>query len=54
VTIPGVCFGRTGEGYLRLSYGAATQERLQAACGRIADFFGRSRRTDSSDTIQVS
>jgi aspartate/methionine/tyrosine aminotransferase len=54
VTIPGRFFGRAGEGYLRLSYGAATQERLRVACGRIAHFLVRSRRTDSSDTVQVS
>ena len=38
VTIPGAFFGRAGEGYLRISYGAATRERLSAACGRIAEF----------------
>ena len=38
VTIPGVFFGRAGEGYLRLSFGAATRDRLQAACGRLAEF----------------
>jgi aminotransferase len=36
VTIPGRFFGNSGEGYLRISYGAATTERLQAACRRIA------------------
>jgi aminotransferase len=38
VTIPGAFFGRAGEGYLRISYGAATEERLEEACTRIADF----------------
>jgi aspartate/methionine/tyrosine aminotransferase len=38
VTIPGAFFGLAGEGYLRLSYGAAGQERLAAACDRLADF----------------
>jgi aspartate/methionine/tyrosine aminotransferase len=39
VTIPGAAFGRSGEGYLRLSYGAATREQLTEACGRLAAFF---------------
>jgi aspartate/methionine/tyrosine aminotransferase len=38
VTIPGAFFGKAGEGYLRLSYGAASTEHLAAACGRLADF----------------
>ena len=38
VTIPGAFFGRAGEGYLRISYGAATHDRLDAACRRIAEF----------------
>lgn len=40
VTIPGAFFGKAGEGYLRISYGAATRERLQAACARLAAFLG--------------
>jgi aspartate/methionine/tyrosine aminotransferase len=43
VTIPGVFFGRAGEGYLRLSYGAATRERLATACARIAEFLAAAR-----------
>jgi aspartate/methionine/tyrosine aminotransferase len=43
VTIPGVFFGRAGEGYLRLSYGAATRERLATACARIAEFLATAR-----------
>jgi aspartate/methionine/tyrosine aminotransferase len=43
VTIPGAFFGRAGEGYLRLSYGAASLERLAAACGRLADFLSAVR-----------
>jgi aspartate/methionine/tyrosine aminotransferase len=35
VTIPGRFFGQAGEGYLRLSYGAAPVERLREACGRL-------------------
>jgi aspartate/methionine/tyrosine aminotransferase len=38
VTIPGAFFGRAGEGYLRLSFGAAPRDRLQAACRRLAEF----------------
>jgi aspartate/methionine/tyrosine aminotransferase len=38
VTIPGAFFGRAGEGYLRISYGAAAQPQLAAACRRIAEF----------------
>lgn len=38
VTIPGAFFGLAGEGYLRLSYGAAAMERLSTACDRLADF----------------
>lgn len=39
VTIPGATFGKSGEGYLRLSYGAAGQETLREACGRLRRFF---------------
>jgi len=35
VTIPGSMFGRSGESYLRLSYGAATSGRLVEACERL-------------------
>jgi aspartate/methionine/tyrosine aminotransferase len=38
VTIPGAFFGTAAEGYLRISYGAAAQERLREAVGRIALF----------------
>ncbi|HUE86837.1 MAG TPA: pyridoxal phosphate-dependent aminotransferase [Vicinamibacterales bacterium] len=38
VTIPGAFFGRAAEGYLRLSFGAASQERLSEATARIAMF----------------
>ena len=40
VTIPGRFFGESGEGYLRLSYGAAPLERLREACRRLAVFVG--------------
>jgi aspartate/methionine/tyrosine aminotransferase len=38
VTIPGAFFGTAAEGYLRISYGAASQDRLREAVGRIALF----------------
>jgi aminotransferase len=41
VTIPGRFFGQTGEGYLRLSYGAAPVERLREATARISHFVQR-------------
>jgi aminotransferase len=39
VTIPGATFGQSGEGYLRLSYGAANEAMLRQACGRLRAFF---------------
>jgi aspartate/methionine/tyrosine aminotransferase len=39
VTIPGATFGAAGEGFLRLSYGAATVEQLIEACARLRSFF---------------
>jgi aspartate/methionine/tyrosine aminotransferase len=39
VTIPGATFGAAGEGFLRLSYGAATVEELTEAGGRLRAFF---------------
>jgi aspartate/methionine/tyrosine aminotransferase len=36
VMIPGSMFGKSGEGYLRLSYGAATPSQLSDACRRLA------------------
>jgi aminotransferase len=41
VTIPGRFFGESGEGYLRMSYGAAKIDRLRGAMTRISDFFAR-------------
>jgi aminotransferase len=41
VTIPGRFFGESGEGYLRVSYGAATLERLREASERIGHFVRR-------------
>jgi aspartate/methionine/tyrosine aminotransferase len=38
VTVPGAFFGKSGEGYLRISFGSATEERLSAACARLAEF----------------
>ena len=42
VTIPGAAFGRSGERFLRLSYGAAGVDELREACGRLAKFFDQS------------
>ncbi len=39
VTIPGASFGRCGERFLRLSYGAASVDELAEACGRLGEFF---------------
>ena len=39
VTIPGAAFGRSGEGYLRLSYGYASPEDLAEAVRRLKAFF---------------
>jgi aminotransferase len=39
VTIPGAAFGRAGEGFLRLSYGAATAAELTEACERLRRYF---------------
>jgi aspartate/methionine/tyrosine aminotransferase len=43
VTIPGAFFGATAEGFLRLSFGAASRERLQSACARVGDFLAAVR-----------
>jgi aminotransferase len=39
VTMPGATFGEAGEGFLRLSYGAAGQTELAEACERLRRFF---------------
>ena len=39
VSIPGATFGRSGEGFLRLSYGASSVEELREACARLRSFF---------------
>jgi aspartate/methionine/tyrosine aminotransferase len=39
IAIPGATFGRAGEGFLRLSYGAATIEQLREAFRRLRGFF---------------
>jgi aspartate/methionine/tyrosine aminotransferase len=39
VTIPGAAFGRSGEGYLRISYGAAAIANLPEAVQRMQRFF---------------
>ncbi|SRR6266540_2380579 len=45
VTIPGRFFGRSGEGYLRLSYGAATTDQLREACRRLARYVDHTRQS---------
>ncbi len=44
VTVPGSVFGRTGEGYLRLSYGSLDLDELDEACQRLAQHFASVRR----------
>jgi aminotransferase len=39
VTIPGSAFGKSGEGFLRLSYGAVGMDELTDACERLSGFF---------------
>jgi len=39
VTIPGASFGRSGEGFLRLSYGYATAAEVEEAVSRLRRFF---------------
>ena len=41
VTIPGAAFGRSGEGYLRLSYGYASLPDLAIALGALQTFFAK-------------
>jgi aspartate/methionine/tyrosine aminotransferase len=43
VAIPGAFFGAAGEGYLRISYGAAPPDRLHAACERMAQFLSTAK-----------
>jgi aminotransferase len=40
VTIPGETFGTAGQGFLRLSYGAASVEQLREALRRLRVYFG--------------
>lgn len=40
VTIPGAAFGKSGEGFLRLSYGYANQTDLAEAVARLRRIFG--------------
>ena len=41
VALPGSAFGRSGEGHVRLSYGAATVDEIREATARLKTFFGR-------------
>lgn len=43
VTVPGAFFGSAGEGFLRISYGAASVDRLMTACARMAEFLSTAR-----------
>jgi aminotransferase len=46
VTIPGVAFGTSGEGCLRISYGYASQHDLADALQRIARFLAGETTSD--------
>jgi aminotransferase len=39
ITIPGAAFGRSGEGFLRMSFGAASVSNLEEAARRLRGFF---------------
>jgi aspartate/methionine/tyrosine aminotransferase len=39
ITIPGAAFGRSGEGFLRMSFGAASVDDLTTAVDRLRTFF---------------
>jgi aminotransferase len=41
VTIPGAAFGRSGEGHLRLSYGAVPVAEVAEAMRRLSGYFER-------------
>jgi aminotransferase len=43
VTLPGVAFGRSGEGHLRLSYGSASVAEVTEAMQRVSAYFQRQR-----------
>ena len=43
VTIPGAAFGRSGEGHLRLSYGAVGTVDVTEAMRRLSEYFKRHR-----------
>jgi aspartate/methionine/tyrosine aminotransferase len=40
VTVPGSTFGRSGEGFLRLSYAAASADEIVSAAARLRAYFG--------------
>jgi aspartate/methionine/tyrosine aminotransferase len=39
VTIPGSTFGRSGEGFIRLSYSAVVPDEIARACARLRRYF---------------
>lgn len=41
VTVPGVAFGKAGEGCLRLSYGATDLTQIENACQQMAHYFAQ-------------
>lgn len=43
VCMPGGMFGRSAEGFLRLSYGAISLEELREALDRLSSWFASSR-----------
>jgi aminotransferase len=51
ITIPGVTFGASGEGFLRLSYGASSVEELTDAGERLRSFFTGSRRREGRSDL---
>ena len=48
VTIPGSAFGQSGEGYLRLSYGRASEPDLVEAASRLSRYLGDDRAVTAS------
>ncbi len=42
VLIPGVMFGKYGEGFLRFSYGSVEPPELEEACARLSEYFSTS------------
>ena len=45
VVVPGTIFGRTGEGFIRLSYGSVSQQDLGKALDRLERYFAKPNQT---------